>query len=100
MDLLVESLMRASLIEVGDIDVEHATELPLVQDEQVIEALPAHTPQEAFTAAIGSRRAQRCSQELEPGPAGHLRKELTELAFWSQMRKRGHWPKGVASRNC
>ena len=72
--------MGASLIEMGDISVEDTSELLLVQDEQVIEALPAHTPQEAFTAAIGSRSAEGCSQELDPGPACHLRKEVAELA--------------------
>ena len=42
-DLLPNSLMRPCLVEVGHIRIEHALELPLMQDQQVIEAFLPHT---------------------------------------------------------
>ena len=41
-DLLLKSLMGTRAIEVGNIRLEDAEEVLLVQDQQVIEALAAH----------------------------------------------------------
>ncbi len=57
--------MRPSLVEVLNIGVEHAVELLLMQDEQVIQALATHTPQKAFTDGIRSRSVIRCSENLD-----------------------------------
>jgi len=52
---LLDALMRSCLIEIRDVRIEDALELSLLQDQQVIEALLPHAPQEALTNGIGSR---------------------------------------------
>ena len=56
--------MGSGLIEVSDIGLEDVGKLLLVQDDYVIEALSAHAPPEAFTAAIGSQMARTKPWEL------------------------------------
>src|SRR5260221_4364626 len=46
--------MRPGLVEVVHKRVEHLVELLIMEDNQMIEALPSHTAQEAFTDGIGS----------------------------------------------
>jgi hypothetical protein len=54
--LLRNPLMRSCLVEVDHIGIEHALELPLMQNQQMIEAFLPHAPQEALTDRIGSWR--------------------------------------------
>ncbi len=54
-ELLSDPLMRSCLVEVDHIRMEHAVELLLMEDEQMIEALTSHTAQEALTDRIGAR---------------------------------------------
>jgi hypothetical protein len=53
-DPLPNPLMRSCLVEVGDIAIEHALELFLLQDQQVVQAFLSHTSQEALADSIGS----------------------------------------------
>ncbi len=46
--------MRSCPIEVGYIPIEHALQLLLIEDQQVVEAFLSYTPQEAFADRIGS----------------------------------------------
>jgi len=48
--LLLDALMRPGSVEVVHIHVEHALELLLLEDEQMIEALAPDTAQEAVLA--------------------------------------------------
>ena len=57
--------MGSCLIEVGDIGLEDAGELLLMQDEQVIEALTTHAPQEALTVRIGAWSMEWRLQHLD-----------------------------------
>ena len=50
----MDPLMRSSMVEVCHILIEHALELPLVKDQDMIKAFLSHTPQEAFADRIGS----------------------------------------------
>ena len=43
-DLLLQTLMGTGVIEVGDIGLEDASELLLMQDKQMIQTLPTHAP--------------------------------------------------------
>jgi hypothetical protein len=52
--LLPNPLMRSCLVEVGDIGIEHALELLLLKDQQMIEAFLSDAPHEAFADGIGS----------------------------------------------
>src|ERR1051326_2646135 len=72
--------MRTYTVEVRCIRLEDADELLLVQDQQVIETLPAHAPQKAFAVCVGTRSAERCSQKLDPSSLRHPVKEHTKLA--------------------
>ena len=51
---MLNTLMRSRSVEVRHIHIEHALELLLVEDEQVIKAFLPHTSQEAFADRIGS----------------------------------------------
>ena len=51
-NLLLDALMRPGSVEVMHIRVEHAVELPLMQDEQMIEAFTSYTAEETFTDSI------------------------------------------------
>src|SRR5579864_854541 len=53
-NLLTNTLMRSSPIEVGHIVIEHTMELLLMQDQQVIKTFLSHTSQEAFADRIRS----------------------------------------------
>ena len=52
-DLLSDSLMWPGLIEVLYLGTQGTMQLLLLQDEQVIETLPTHVAQKAFTDGIG-----------------------------------------------
>ena len=53
-NLLRHPLMGSCLVEVGDIGIEHTLELPLLQDQQVVQAFLPYAPQEALADRIGS----------------------------------------------
>jgi hypothetical protein len=57
-DLLPNALMGSYMVEVGHIGIEHALELPLMQDQQVVQAFLPHTPQEAFADHISPSRGR------------------------------------------
>ena len=46
--------MRSCLVKVRYICIEDTLELLLIKDQQMVEALLPHTPQEALTNGIGS----------------------------------------------
>ena len=57
--------MGSCLIEVDHIRIEHALELLLMQDEQMIEAFLTNTSQEAFTDGIGSGSVNGGFEQLD-----------------------------------
>ncbi len=73
-DLLPNPLMRPCLVEVRDVRIEHALELLLLKDQQVVEAFLPDAPQEAFTDSIGSRCMIRCFENLDVTCPRHSRK--------------------------
>jgi hypothetical protein len=56
--------MRPGSVEVVPIRVEHAVELLLLQDEQMIEALTPYTSQESLTDGIRARGVRRRFENL------------------------------------
>jgi hypothetical protein len=58
--------MWSGLVEVRDVRIEDALELPLMEDQQVIQAFLPHAPQEAFADGIGSWRMIRGFEHLNP----------------------------------
>lgn len=57
--------MRSGSVEVVYIGTEDALELPLIQDQQVIEALTPDTAEEALTDGIGTRGVRGCFENLD-----------------------------------
>ena len=57
-------LMGSGPIQVRTIPLEHALELLLVKDQQVVETCLSHTSQEAFTNRIGSGSVKRYVKNL------------------------------------
>ena len=80
-NLLLDALMGSCLVEVGHIRLEDALELPLLEDEQVIEALMPHTAQEALTDRISARRMNRRFQYLDAAGCGHARETGRKFAI-------------------
>ena len=67
---LLDALMRPRLVEVGDVLLENTAQVLLAQEQDVIEALTAHAPEEAFADRIRTRCLDRCAQHLDPGSRG------------------------------
>ena len=73
--------MRSCSVEVRHICIEHALELLLVEDEQVIKAFLPHTPGEAFADRISSRRMIGCFKNLNRTRCRHTRKAVPKFAI-------------------
>ncbi len=80
-NLLPNALMRPGSVEEVHIRIEHALELLLLQDEQVIEAFAPHTAQEALTDRIGSWRVIRCFQDLDATGLGNPRERSPQICY-------------------
>ena len=52
--MLLEALMGSCLVEVGHIGSEHAREVPLMQNQQVVQTCLPDTPGEALADRMGS----------------------------------------------
>src|SRR5215469_607727 len=57
--------MRPCLVKVRHIGLEHALELPLLQDQQVVQAFLPYTSQKAFADGVGSWRVNRRFEQLD-----------------------------------
>ncbi len=72
----MNTLMGSGPIKVRTIPIEHALELLLVKDQQVVETFLSHTSQEAFANRIGSGSVKRRVKKLNrtrcrhPGETG------------------------------
>ncbi len=80
-NLLLDPLMWSGSIEVLDIGAQHPLELHLMQDEQMVEALPAHTSQKAFTDGIRSRGVIRCCENLDATRVHNTGEDRPKLAI-------------------
>ena len=81
--------MRSRPIEVGHIPLEHALELLLTKDKQVVKACLPHTPQEAFADRIGSGSVRRGVENLNRARCRHTSETrpkfvivITDLKIW------------------
>src|SRR5262249_43198898 len=77
---LLDALMRPGSVELVHIRVEHALELLLMEDQQMIEALTPDTAQEAPTDSIGSRGVIRRCEHLNATRLSYPRKAHPKLA--------------------
>ncbi len=72
--------MGSSLVEVGDIGIEHALELLLLKDQQVVQAFLSHTSQEALADRIGSRSVIGRLEKLDATGRRHSEETGSKLA--------------------
>jgi hypothetical protein len=80
-DLLLDALMWPDSIEVLNVGGEHAVELLLMQDEQVIETLASHTTEKPFTDGIRSRGVIRGFENLNITRLRNSREAHPKLAI-------------------
>src|SRR5258708_17441108 len=80
-NLLLDALMRSCLVEVRYIRIEHALELLLVKDQQVVEAFLPHAPQEAFAERIGSWRMKGRFENLDSTRCPYPSKTWSKFAI-------------------
>jgi hypothetical protein len=73
--------MRSCLVEVRYIRIEDALELPLMQDQQVVEAFLPHTPGEALTERIGSGSVIWSLEHFNATGRRHPHKKGSKLAI-------------------
>jgi hypothetical protein len=78
--------MRSCLVEVRHIRIEDALELPLMKDQQVVEAFLPHTPQKAFADRIRSGSVIRSLEHSMPLVAATHTKQDPNLLSLSQSR--------------
>ena len=71
---VVEGLMRAGGVVVREVTAQQASEVPFVEHDDVIEALPSDRADDAFRVAVLPRRPRRCLHRLyvNPGDGGRL----------------------------
>jgi hypothetical protein len=67
-------------IVVVDVDSEHSLQMPLIQDEEPVQALGPHRPDPAFRVRIRSGRLHRRADHLAGRAAEDLIKGPRELA--------------------
>src|SRR6266567_798313 len=73
--------MRSGSVEIVHIRIEHAVELFLMQDEQMIKALTSHTAQEPLTDGIGSRGVIGGFENLDVTRSSQPRETHSKLAI-------------------
>ena len=65
---MVDSLMRACVVEVGDVFLDDAVKMAFAEDEEVVKALAAKTAEESFADGVGFWSPDRCPQNLDMRP--------------------------------
>jgi hypothetical protein len=79
--LLRNPLMRSCLVKVRHIRIEHAVELPLMEDQQVVQAFLSDAPQIAFADGIGSWCMNGRGEKLNRTRGRHTSKARPEFAI-------------------
>jgi hypothetical protein len=64
--LLMDTLMWSGFIEIRNVSTQDTMHLLLMEDQQMIQALSADTPQKAFTNCIGSWCVVGCLEDTIP----------------------------------
>jgi hypothetical protein len=73
--------MRSCSVEVPHILIEHALELLLVEDQEMVQAFLSHTPQEAFADRIGLWRVIGRFENLNRTRFSHASKARPKFAI-------------------
>jgi hypothetical protein len=76
----MDALMGSCLVEVGHIRIEDGLELPLVKDQQVVQAFLSYAPHIAFADRIGSWCMNRRFEDLDNARFRHTSKARPKRA--------------------
>lgn len=87
-------------VEVRDVLPQHASQVPLAQGVDVLEALASPTPEEALAGGVRPRGPDGVRSTAIPLPDATRANAEPYLPSLSRLRKRGALPQGVASRSC
>jgi hypothetical protein len=79
--MLLDALMRPCVVEVGHIRMEHALELLLLQDQQMVETFLPYAPQEPFTDGIRSWGMNWRFEQLDATGRRHPHKRASKFAI-------------------
>ena len=77
--MLLDALMGSCLVEVDYIRKEHALELLLMQNQQVVQAFLPHAPQKTLADGIGSWCMNRRFEDLDRARFRHTSKARPKL---------------------
>jgi len=72
--------VRSCLVEVHHIRIEDTLELPLMNNQQMVQTFLSHTPQEAFTDGIGAWSMIRGFEKLDVTARRHPVETGSKLA--------------------
>ena len=92
--------MRSCLVEVPHIRIEHALELLLMKNQQMVETFLPYTPQEALADGIGSGSVIRDLEKFDVTCLRHPDETGSKLAIIIMNQVLGCVPIRVASRRC
>ena len=92
--------MRSSLVEVSDIAIEHALELLLAEDQQVVQAFLPDAPQIEFADGIGLWHVNRRLEKFDATGHRHSPETGTKLAVVIIDQILGYLPIGGGARSC
>ena len=90
----MDPLMRSCPVEVHHILIEHALQLLLAEDQQMVKALLSYTPQEAFADRIGLWRMIGRFEDLNCTRCRHVSKARPKFAIVSTNQIRWRLPIG------
>jgi hypothetical protein len=76
---LPKPLVGSSLIEIPDIGLEEAVEVPLMEDQEMIQACSPHASQKTFAESICLGSSGRCSKHFDATGCCHACKMQSEF---------------------
>jgi len=97
---LLETLVRPRPVEVRDVFPEHAGQLPLAQDQDVVQALAADAAQEALAHGMCPRRAVRRARDADATACGDGRACRPVRALVVAAEEPGALVERLAARRC
>jgi hypothetical protein len=97
---LVDALMRPTRIEIVAVLVEYELQMPLVQDEDVIETFSADRADRPLAMRIGLGRQLRRADDTDAAPPATASNDWPNLQSLSRIRNFGAWSGGVRLRRC
>ena len=98
--LLRKALVRTVAVDVLHVFAEDVSQVPLAEDEDVIEAIPPHAPEEPLAGGVLPGRAVGRAQLRAPARRLHPGKHRVVLAIVVADQVAGLLPEGVAARSC